>query len=226
MKYQVLFIFLSLSINVQSQFLTGEQAVEDLQYLYKSIQNVHPDLYWFKAKSDADSDFNNLLEKVESGIDQEEFYKLTAEFVADFNTSHLNVTLPLLTLGDFSKSDKLNPLPVEVLFTSKGLFIKERISKNGTINERVGSTSQLFAQAFKCSKLGLIIGQETGEATIFFGDGPSLKLPNSNLQFSTPSKKIVSHCDKSKIHGIKPDYTVDYHPSKLLNGEDEVLNFT
>lgn len=465
-KYYSLITLLIFSINSYSQNLTKEQAVEDLEYLYKSIQNVHPDLYWFKVKSDADNDFNNLLEKVESGIDQEEFYKLTAEFVADFNTSHLNVTLPFLSLGDFSKSEKLNPLPVEVLFTSKGLFIKERISKNGTINkgdkvleingntidlifsefqkldksvgnfevwnnyskffmeyyriqfgdtskfhfkyvdfetkdilsetlnaistntwgkffmqnfpkekfhfdfykeqkigvikiltfanlngfdtflqrtfqkieefklehliidirdneggstiyvdellnycttkkykyddyyigkvsqekredinrhmencteeeraellsmyklnwvfdneigdtvlfsgddvvhvpldkenkfngklyllinERVGSTSQLFTQAFKCSNLGLIIGQETGEATIFFGDGPSLKLPNSNLQLNMPSKKFISPCQQSRVEGIKPDYEVDYNPSKLLIGVDEVLDFT
>ena len=108
-KFQTLITLLILSINSYSQRLTEDHAVEDLQILYSSIQNVHPDLFWDKSKDISDSDFNVLLEKVKPEIDKEEFYKLTAEFVAGFNSSHLAVTLPLLTLGDFSKSDKSDP---------------------------------------------------------------------------------------------------------------------
>jgi len=466
MKSFALFAIIALSLTASGQNLSKKQAQKDLKYLYKSIEKIHPELYWFYPKDSADIYFSNMINNLENSVSEEKLFLIASEFITKFNSSHLGTTLPLLTLGDFSKSKTLNPLPLDLTFNSKGIYVKgditgesqlnvgdqilsingnntdlifkefQKIAKsvrnfdvwpryskffmeyyrlqfgdtclfnfeyisfktkdtlssvmnsipdyqwgqyfmanfpkekfwfdfykeqnigvikitsfanlngfdaflestfkqikelciehliidirnneggntvyvdellnyattksyryddyyiakvsqekrddvkqhlinhskeqqaellnkyklnwlfdnevgdsvvfsgkqvvhipaekddkfNGKlyllINERVGSTSHLFAQAFKCSNLGVVIGQETGEATIFYGDGPTLKLPNSKIEFSVASKKFVSHCEASTTQGIIPDYTVDYSPSKLLNEEDEVLDFT
>jgi hypothetical protein len=467
MKSFVLIAFIALTLSVSGQNLSKNQAQEDLKFLYKSIENVHPELYWYYPKHSAEIYFSNMLNNLEDSLSTEKLYVIASEFITKFNSSHLGVKLPLLTLGDFSKSTSLNPLPLELDFNSKGIYVKGDITGNSPVNigdqilsingnnsqfiftefqklnsnvrnfdvwkgyskffmeyyrlqfgdtskfnfkyvshhskdtlnttlnsiskdqwgeyfmanyskevysykvvdslrtgiikilsfadsdisgfneflentfnqiktsgiknlivdirgngggntmhvdsllsyiiskpyqyekyivgkvsqerrnellsyakgatqeqikelldkynlnwtfdnevgdtvlflsedlmhypkkkinkfegnlyllidEEVGSTSQLFTQAFKCNNLGTIVGQETGEATIFFGDNCSMQLPNSKLQFVAATKKFISHCEPNRYKGITPDYDVDFNPSKLLNGEDEVLDF-
>lgn len=94
------------------------------------------------------------------------------------------------------------------------------------INENTGSTSQLLAQTIKCDSIGTLVGTETGESTIFYGDMCSIRLPNSQLKCNIAYKEFVSSCQADRYHGTIPDFTVEYDYSDILKGKDKIMEFT
>jgi hypothetical protein len=70
------------------------------------------------------------------------------------------------------------------------------------------------------------VGEETGDATVSFGNAFSFKLNNSRLRFGVPSKLIFQACGKPDGRGVLPDYEVKQNPQDSAKGVDTVLKFT
>jgi C-terminal processing protease CtpA/Prc len=83
------------------------------------------------------------------------------------------------------------------------------------------SSATDFASAFKCYRVGKIIGTETGGLTVGYGDIYSFTLPETKLSIMIPCKKWVTACGYNNHKGVVPDYLVE----ESQNSNDNVLNY-
>ncbi len=88
------------------------------------------------------------------------------------------------------------------------------------------SSSVSFASAIKCYRIGTLIGEETGDATVNYGEARRHELPNSGLQVTIPTKYFVQAGGKPGGRGVLPDYEVKQKPADTANGVDTALEFT
>jgi len=95
------------------------------------------------------------------------------------------------------------------------------LTNNGTF-----SAAQGFASAYRCYGQGTIIGEETGGATVNFGDVHIFKLPNSGLKIMTSWEQAFSSCGNDNQRGVIPDFIVKNSIEDYINHTDRVLEFT
>ena len=81
MKYFLLIVFVFSSICLSAQTLMREEAIEDIDYFYRTLKSYHPDLYCFTPQSVVDSCMEDFKSKCYDSMP-----------VADFlyHLSHLN----------------------------------------------------------------------------------------------------------------------------------------
>ncbi len=107
---------------------------------------------------------------------------------------------------------------------------KNPLRFNGSVYLLVGpwtySSANLFTSIFKCEKMGLIIGEETGGLTVSYGDALIYNLPNTHLPGWVSRKKFFQSCGKEDGHGIIPDFVVKQTPEDREKGIDTVMEFT
>lgn len=101
---------------------------------------------------------------------------------------------------------------------------------NGNVYLLIGpktfSSASSLTSAFKCFKIGTIIGEETGGLTVSYGDVYTFTLPNTGIQCGVSHKKFIQACGKEDSHGVIPDYEVKQTPEDTEKGIDTVLEFT
>jgi C-terminal processing protease CtpA/Prc len=88
------------------------------------------------------------------------------------------------------------------------------------------SSANAFVTAFKCYKIGTIIGQETGGVTIAFGEVVDFKLPNTQLEAFSACKRMYHPCGVTKLQGVLPDITLHQQLADTKAGRDTVLEYT
>ena len=94
------------------------------------------------------------------------------------------------------------------------------------IGRRTASSAVSFAQAIKHFDIGTLVGQETVDTPVNYGDCPSFALPHSGLSFSVAAKRFVCAGGKPDGRGVLPDYEVEQKPQDSAKGVDTVLQFT
>ena len=71
------------------------------------------------------------------------------------------------------------------------------------------SSAASFAWTFKYFKMGIVVGEETGEPIVNFGDIIYQFLPNTGLQYSVSHKKFYQYgATDNDFHGTIPDIIV------------------
>ena len=83
----------------------------------------------------------------------------------------------------------------------------------------------MLAAAFKCYRMGTVIGEETGEPLTNFGDDIFVTLPNTRLLARCSHKKFVLACGSNGSNGVIPD--VEIIPSKedILSGRNASVEY-
>lgn len=94
------------------------------------------------------------------------------------------------------------------------------------IGQRTASSAVSFAQAIKHFDIGALVGQETVDTPVNYGDCPSFTLSHSGLTFSVAAKRFVCAGGKPDGRGVLPDYEVMQKPQDIAEGIDTVLQFT
>jgi hypothetical protein len=90
---------------------------------------------------------------------------------------------------------------------------------------RTYSSAHMTAMQVKCSKLGVIIGQPTGEQIDLTGEILNSKLPHTNIFVYIPTAKFTSSCKWSEKMGVQPDHVVAFDPKDLTNAVDTELAY-
>lgn len=95
------------------------------------------------------------------------------------------------------------------------------------IDRRTGSTAVDFAGLVKYYKLGMLIGQETGDTMASYGDILSFKLPNSQLAGIIACKyyEITGTTKDNAMQGVKPDHYVGPLLEDTWDESDRVMKF-
>lgn len=87
------------------------------------------------------------------------------------------------------------------------------------------STSTSFASAIKAFRIGILVGQETGDPTRLYGDSLTFSLPNSGLVAAVACKTFAFAGSKPDGQGITPDYKIKQKSEDNAKGIDTVLQF-
>jgi hypothetical protein len=85
---------------------------------------------------------------------------------------------------------------------------------------RTYSSAHMTAMQVKCSKLGVIIGQPTGEQIDLTGEILNSKLPHTNIFVYIPTAMFTSSCKWNEKMGVQPDHIVAFDPKHLTNAID------
>jgi hypothetical protein len=88
------------------------------------------------------------------------------------------------------------------------------------------SSASNFASSFQCSKIGKILGTETGGLTSCFGDKYTFELPNTKFDITVSSYKFRNACGVDNRRGIIPDYIIENSFEDDIKVIDRVLEFT
>jgi len=88
------------------------------------------------------------------------------------------------------------------------------------------STTTSFASTVKCFGIGKLIGEETGDPTVLYGNAIDDRLPNTGLTVAVAGRAFVLAGGKPDGHGVIPDYEVKQKPEDTAKGVDAVLQFT
>jgi hypothetical protein len=87
------------------------------------------------------------------------------------------------------------------------------------------SSSVMFASTVKHYDIGPLIGQETIDTPVNYGDCFMDELPHSRLTFSVAHKYFVCAGGKADGRGVLPDYEVQQKPEDTAKGVDTVMQF-
>jgi len=90
---------------------------------------------------------------------------------------------------------------------------------------RTYSSAHITAMQVKCSNLGVIIGQPTGEQIDLTGEILNSKLPHTNINVYIPTAMFTATCKWSEKMGVQPDHIVAFDPKHLVNGVDTELTY-
>jgi hypothetical protein len=85
---------------------------------------------------------------------------------------------------------------------------------------RTYSSAHMTAMQVKCSKLGVIIGQPTGEQIDLTGEILNSKLPHTNIYVYIPTAMFTASCRWNEKMGVQPDNVVAFDPKDLTNAVD------
>lgn len=88
------------------------------------------------------------------------------------------------------------------------------------------SAASSFAAAFKCYKMGYIIGTETGGTQVFPASSVSGILLNSKLPIRISTTQNITTCAEEELSGITPDIVFKPSIIDLSNNFDSQLNYT
>lgn len=90
---------------------------------------------------------------------------------------------------------------------------------------RTFSSASVFASAFRCSAVGVIVGAETGGITVGYGDVFDFTLPRTKFGFGVSWKRFTNACGVDNRRGVMPDYPVESSFADERDGRDRVLEF-
>ncbi len=94
------------------------------------------------------------------------------------------------------------------------------------IGPKTASSSVSFASAVKHFGIGILIGQETIDTPVNYGDIIYEKLPHSGLTFAVACKRFVCAGGKADGQGLRPHYEVRQKLEDTAKSVDTILEFT
>lgn len=92
-------------------------------------------------------------------------------------------------------------------------------------SHRTYSSAHMTALQVKCSKLGTIVGQPTGEMVDLTGEIKDFKLPNTKLSVWIPLAMYTAACQLEKKVGVQPDHYVQSTVEDVVENRDAEVEF-
>lgn len=93
--------------------ISQEQLKEDVDFTYKKLQQMHPNLYWYISKEDLDEKFDSLKKTINKPLTPTQFYFKLQPVITNIKEGHLSLRMP---------SKKLTKKEIKTLKNQKGLF--------------------------------------------------------------------------------------------------------
>ena len=128
-----LFFFSSL-LNAQEEKLifSKQELVSDFEYLYSSMEDNHPDLFFYLSESDYQNNKTKVLNSLQDSMSLESFYLQIAPFVASIKDGHTTINTPIKNRVQYlNKGGLAFPLKVNIederLFVSVDLSLEQNV---------------------------------------------------------------------------------------------------
>jgi hypothetical protein len=81
-----------------------DELIEDLKYMEKTFEEVHPNLYFNKSQETSSEQISKIKTELSNPLTRIEFYSRIAPYAADFNDGHTRVEIPH---EEYVKSDEI-----------------------------------------------------------------------------------------------------------------------
>jgi len=123
----MVWIFLSLfTVNAfgQSKSFSREQMAQDIDSLFSSIEQVHPDMYAVYPKQKLKQEIEKVKSELNPSGDIFYFYRLVAPLVVKLGDGHTNFFPPFRGPEDFANM-LLLPLSVKITSPDKRIFVRD-----------------------------------------------------------------------------------------------------
>lgn len=127
------------SINIDKLY-SQEELKEDLDYLFQTMENVHPNLYFHTANEIINNDRYNLEQLFTRPQTALEFWKLASPLVSKLGDGHTGLYLPRELWNDYTSNSGLI-VPFEVYIDDFRLFVKT----NGTNDSTFSINSEILS---------------------------------------------------------------------------------
>lgn len=83
------------------KLIPPDKLKEDLDFLFKTIEEVHPNMYAYTSKEEFVPLRKQLYKSINQPINRLEFYKLVAPVVASFKSGHTYMPPPPSEFGEY-----------------------------------------------------------------------------------------------------------------------------
>lgn len=93
--------------------ISAENLKEDVDFAYKKLQKLHPNLYWYISKEKLDFKFDSLKTTINKPLKPNEFYLKLSSVVSEVREGHLRIVAP---------EKKLTKKEIKKLKNQKGLL--------------------------------------------------------------------------------------------------------
>ena len=137
--YFIFFLCLSTHVNAQSnnKKFTKQEVIEDLNYLYESLQDAHYDLYAYTPKETLDS----VYTAVKSSVDEDSLSLLEAtntlqQLITAVKNGHTQISFPAQSYIEYADAGG-TLFPLEVALEDGKTLIRKNFSTNDEI--QIGS---------------------------------------------------------------------------------------
>lgn len=125
--------FFHLSCFAQSQTKFSSQAVkEDLEFLYKTLEATHYDLYASTDKESFEKAYNKIYKSIENPLTLLEANRIFQSFTALAQHGHCSVELPISSYSSYLQHGG-NLFPFNVYFSDNRVYIQDNYSNDSSI---------------------------------------------------------------------------------------------
>ncbi len=126
------------SVEKYNQQISGKHSPEhihkDIDYAYRKLKRLHPDLYWYISKDSLDEKISNLKKEIQNPISSKEFYKKLSPIIATIKQGHTAIYPPSKKQTKINKKIRGNrsyPFrPIVFHRVGDRLFIKKNYGKD------------------------------------------------------------------------------------------------
>jgi hypothetical protein len=119
-----IFIFCVILFATQSRYIRKDKAVNDLNFMVNTLENVHPDIYHVVSKDSFSLILNKEIARLPEKIAELEFYKTCARLTSHFRTGHTKPRENLLS----TKFILGSAFPFETKIINDRLFVINNLS--------------------------------------------------------------------------------------------------
>ena len=137
MKYifTITFIIFTQLINAQNscKYIENSDVKSDFEYLYKSLQETHYNLFAYTSKKDYDSVYFALKTSItKDSLSLIETTSLFQELVSFSNTGHCEIDFPISPYIKYAQNNG-TVFPLELAFENNKVFIRKNMSSDKSI---------------------------------------------------------------------------------------------
>ena len=134
----ILLLFLAVCAFGQTTSISREQMIQDIDILFSTIEEVHPDMYSIYPKQQLDKDIERVKSQLEPSGDILYFYKQVAPLVVKLGDGHTDVYPPYYR-PDIMETITFFPFNVKVTYPDKEILVQEDYTQTIPIGAQITS---------------------------------------------------------------------------------------
>ena len=145
--------------SAEKQF-TPEEMIEDLDTLLRTLEEVHPDLYYYTPKPEIAALKNTLVQSLNKPLGEREFVQIVARLVAKFGDAHTNVSFALPGQKSYIEQGGVF-FPFDIKETARGVLITRNYSDDPALSpgDRLLSINGVAADTLFAQLLNEVSGE-------------------------------------------------------------------
>lgn len=228
-----------------SKIHSPEELHQDVDYAYKKLKKLHPDVNWYISKDELDKKIEDLKSELTKPLTTKEFYKLFAPAITSIKQGHLSIHTPVKrqTKKEIKgKGKRESPFNSLSFYTSDNkLFVKkvfkgdttliagsEVISVDGEkVNDLLDSFKILHASdGYNETFMPEFVGSRFG---FFYSNTHKQKdsiLLHLKSEDSLYNKYLYAHYNKTKASSEEGKDTVRIEKKKLSRSDKKIAKET